>query len=484
VKRSVTTWGALALVGALACSSPPPPVIPGRDVIGPPYAAQVNCPEGSGSARIAQSNFRIADLDRGTVCTGFIEQDECIVALYHDCTYDIAHARSWQGQIDEKMSVIDLYASYEHGGGVFPRSPNFCSGTLKLPASAPPWAMLTCQISGSAGMSPHSGFYVERADSTPIYHLMPPNGIQVVAPRMETEGFLPGMVVLSKAGQLWVIANGTSASGDASGLYSGPLGASSLTRAMSLNGPTILRATADEAWLFIATGSELLRVSPQNPSQPMMVRASGPIVDLAIVGSSVLVAVNAPPNGTRLQAYTIDPLAPAGMEQPLSFAVTGILPLTTTGTIAILASTSSELTPLSFSLTPGQSFAPIQGSTPTAYTLVDANTLALAYISPNNPASTHYLEIGVGPKNTLLDLFVPDASEVQGLACDAQRENMVTVSKGGTVQVIDRMGPRTVLGSEVVLPDHAPASHVVYDPKTDAFFVLAGSTGVVYPLVR
>src|SRR5262249_11798300 len=92
----------------VACSSPPPPLIPSRDAIGPPREADRNCP--ISFERFAQAYFRIADLDRATSCIGYIEQDECILALFRDCTYD--HPRSWQGFIDMGAD-IRIGASYD-----------------------------------------------------------------------------------------------------------------------------------------------------------------------------------------------------------------------------------------------------------------------------------------------------------------------------------------------------------------------------------
>jgi hypothetical protein len=439
-------------------------------VIGPPREAAADCPP---TLPFAQAEFRIADLDRGKSCIGFLEQDECILALFRDCTYD--HPRSWQGSLD--MRKVVLNATYDPHQGVGARDPNECCGPLVTPMGEPPWAKLSCVI-GGGNATAHAGFYLERADEgvRPYYRFSPEAGVRLATPMTAIDGFAPDFALLESARQLWALASGVGTGGNATGVYFGATTAAMLTRlATQLAAPSVIRASRDERFILVADGSTVHRIDTQTRVD-MPLTVSGGIVEMEVIGGGLLVASNAPPHSTRLRMFAIDSLQPATDEKTIDGQVFGIIPLpTSTTSIALVVFDSPEVSAIDANLAVVRTFMPYTEA-PTAYALIDRNTLALGY-------GTRYLEVDLETNRSVLDLKLPE-SDVRSLVFDPKKNAVIAGSRGGVIQVIDRAGMRPVLASSLALPDHGTASKLVYAPGSDQFYALAGSTGVIYPLAR
>src|SRR5262249_55091123 len=136
VRARVAPW----LCVLSACSSPQPPAIPDRETIGPPREASSECKPPT--HMFAQDWFAIADLDIGSTCNAFIEQDECVIAIFRDCTdHDSTPPRSWQGAIGGPPQLdIELIRTRETSGSIMSRSPISCTGSLQDVTDQPVWA--------------------------------------------------------------------------------------------------------------------------------------------------------------------------------------------------------------------------------------------------------------------------------------------------------------------------------------------------------
>lgn len=297
-----------------ACSGPDAPIIPDQSVIGPPAAAGDHCPK-EAVTRFAQRWFRVADLDTGRECTGFIEQDECVVALFRDCTDPISKpARSWQGSID-KLKHLNLARTTESANGVMARSPTECSGELTIDVNEPidTWAKLTCKIP----MGKHGGFYFERIDEElpPFAHIDNSKRI-VLFPDPPSENQLPDFEILQGRDEIWaLVATGEQ---QLSGLYTGSINDARLTKSarIGFTRATHLVISEDESYALIADNNQLARLDIAGTSS-ITVNLGQKIKDVAIArvrgasgsGSRVLVALSVgSPGNERTELRALDPL--------------------------------------------------------------------------------------------------------------------------------------------------------------------------------
>lgn len=469
----------------ISCSAPPPPKIPPRDLIGPPREAAIEC--SPPYQTFAQSQFRIADLDRGKSCTAFLEQDECILAIFRDCTFDASPSRSWRGAIDSDKRVR-LDATYE-SPAIGTRVARSCSGILQLPRAAgePAWSRLACQIPAGADQRPHAGFYFERVDpmATPPFMRDGTTEVLVAMPQTAIDDFVSDFVVLSRATQIWALVN-AGAADPATGLYAGPLRGPRLAKQdLSLQTPALIRATEDESAVYIADGAVLHRIS--TTARPAISSPfAGRIIDVAVRETAVFVASSMPPRQTRLSAHDPDSLEARG-----SIAVDGIvsaiIPVSTVGatTALVLTFEGPQLALITPSLTSSRSLnleiAPrghlwISGTivglsasgTPGRYIEVD-------YASP--PDAT-------GRARVVLDVVVPDGGEIRSLLYDAQHDQVLAGTRTGLLSVIDRAGQRALLGSALQLPSRAPVNQIRWGSGPQIAYALSGTPGVIYPLLR
>ncbi len=136
-----TGAGSTLCAALLACGSPGAPgPAPSERTPAPPVANDcpaVGSPFGNGL-------FYVQDLNARRVCRAYLEQDECVVAIWDDCTVEVANSqRSWEGRIDPVPGAETRMwmRSHSRGSG---QAASSCQGSLEL-GSEPARALLECQ---------------------------------------------------------------------------------------------------------------------------------------------------------------------------------------------------------------------------------------------------------------------------------------------------------------------------------------------------
>lgn len=163
----------LAALGFLACGSPAAPdLAPAQRAPGAP-AANTCEPVGSPFANRA---FHLQDFAAARACRVYLEQDECVVGIWDDCTVQAANARrSWEGRVDLSAGqATTIWLRSRSRAGQVPVGQ--CWGVLELEAEVPR-AALDCE-STQDGLS---RLYLERV-------LDPPVSLAPVRSRLDTGG--------------------------------------------------------------------------------------------------------------------------------------------------------------------------------------------------------------------------------------------------------------------------------------------------------
>jgi hypothetical protein len=488
--RAVALAFGLATLTALACSGPQAPMIPPRDVVGPPYEASRDCtPPTDKFAKpdptAAGTNFLFADFDDAKSCIDYIEQDECILAIYRDCTFTGGSGmRSWVGAIahDKTITLSPTFTN----SGVPPHQPAQCSGSLNNPVSgAPafasaPWALLSCPTT-KTGEAPYQGIYFERADSTVTAALHLASGVINVAaasgPRMN---FLSDMIILSSMGQLWAIAN-TGMSGDArNGLYVGPTMGTMLSKqGLALTLPGMLRAASDDSVVLIVDGHRITKVDPHSPGTAAATyQAPSDILDVGIRGRDVLVAFADPlPGKSDLLLLTLDALAPEGTMMQVQQTISRIVPSPTTSTTSIALLLYSDRQQIDYVGNGPAIFKTVPiNFTPAAFVLLESGAFGLSASGP--PGHYYELDHRGAP---VFDVIVPDSGQVDAIVYD-DKNDLVITSAGSRVAVIDRAERRPLLASFIRMPDNSSVTRLVRDSGSKAIYALDAAGGVIYRL--
>lgn len=111
----------LGLLGLLlACDAPPAPPAPSHPGA-PPAAATCTPPY----ERFGNTEVVWADLDLGRSCTAYLEQDECVLGIWRDCTTPTP--REWRGRVTG--SRVEMRALHPAGSSL-PRKPDCCHGEI------------------------------------------------------------------------------------------------------------------------------------------------------------------------------------------------------------------------------------------------------------------------------------------------------------------------------------------------------------------
>ena len=93
--------------------------------------------------RFANRWVRWADLDAGVSCTAFLEQDECVLGLFRDCSVE-GGLREWRGHVDGR-GEIELRALRAPADAPRARAPECCRGSLVRPETGAAWSLLRCE---------------------------------------------------------------------------------------------------------------------------------------------------------------------------------------------------------------------------------------------------------------------------------------------------------------------------------------------------
>jgi hypothetical protein len=326
---SVRASLALILVFAAGCSGPGAPTIPEREQIGPPEAAGDHCPR-KVVPRFGQAYFHVADLDLGRTCIGFVEQDECVVALFRDCTDQVAETpRSWQGTIDD-TGRIHLERTNETTATVIPRAPTECNGTLQTEQEGRirTWAKLDCHITQGT----HGGFYFEKVENpAEPYVRLDEREIELLA-NPGDEDVITDFAVLGQRNQIWALVDAA----NAIGLYTGATTAAQLSRSsLALDKPIRLIVDDAETTAIVADVRNVHRLDPVTMTVTSTREASD-IRAAELTSAGVLLALASGQNRTTLRfrhPITLAPLGPAPLT--IDGRVKRIVPLFEEGTRAV-----------------------------------------------------------------------------------------------------------------------------------------------------
>jgi hypothetical protein len=119
----------------------------------PPLEAAADCPP---VLRFAHDWFHFADLKQGHSCKTFLEQDECMLAIFRDCSVRSPdQLRQWQGVLSSERRVELEPVS----NSATLTSPGTCRGTLEDEGSTPR-LFLSCP----GAQPPHPGIHLEAVD--------------------------------------------------------------------------------------------------------------------------------------------------------------------------------------------------------------------------------------------------------------------------------------------------------------------------------
>ncbi len=235
----------------VSCSSPPAPEIPSRVSVGPPQEASATC-NPPYKQQFGQKWVWVADQDTGRLCLSYLEQDECVLGMYRDCSSNPDDLREWQGRITEDK--LQLIAFYPFDGSQ-PRKPQCCGGTLH-----DDWVALDCPGTGIclAGrqLEDHTGFYFEtyreEGDRLPIFAQQ--NSWLALPATAQAQNAVIGPATDT----LWVAGLG--------GLYGIKLTDSSNPeiRHVQIDGAQHLELSPDEQSIYVATSSTVHKVRAQD----------------------------------------------------------------------------------------------------------------------------------------------------------------------------------------------------------------------------
>jgi len=152
----------LGLVLVAACESPGGPPPPADSLLPPRESASSCGPSGMPlfPQLTSKPNGYMADLEEGGSCGIYLEQDDCVVAIFRDCTY-YPGSRQWIGTVHADTTQISLTISPTYEPAPMLAGPQKCTGTFLDPSNPRASTTLTCEGNGT-----RQGLYLERRDVT------------------------------------------------------------------------------------------------------------------------------------------------------------------------------------------------------------------------------------------------------------------------------------------------------------------------------
>jgi hypothetical protein len=169
-------------VAALALAACGSPGAPGDilDARRPPRPAAQSCPPVP-VARIVDtvngktsSDYTFVDLEGDSDCVVKLEQDECVVAIFADCTSAVIRApgiprvRQWSGTIrDARGYQLELFPSFVSTPP--PPSISRCVGPLEGTDDGDVHARLTCLDAAGLEVEDHRGLFLEKSRKVPAF---------------------------------------------------------------------------------------------------------------------------------------------------------------------------------------------------------------------------------------------------------------------------------------------------------------------------
>ncbi len=314
----------LLYVAIGACGAPPSPQPP---ELRPEPPSANDCDP---TPRVAHAPFHFADLQAGRSCRVFLEQDECVVAIFDDCTDPTRH---FEGRATAEGGI---WLSPEHTVAPTATPPSRCEGIVADRDTPHASVRLDCR---GAGLTRHRGFFLERVD---------PSATPPLA--FESSVELPGDIVgLASEGRVLV-------AGGSSGLYD----AAGELRVAAASPVAIAEGTGST--LVVATQTELLVVDWDARQVVRSKSLSGEVIGLTlnVEGTEILVGVAAG-TASSVRRFAVSDLNQLGtaLELPARLAAIAPVPLGGEHRFAVLIprdagafGTASELWLLDGSMAP------------------------------------------------------------------------------------------------------------------------------------
>ncbi len=456
------------LLSLAACGSPEAPPIPPTNEIGPPPEASASCLPPFPT--FAQENFLIADIQGGRSCTAYLEQDVCVLGIFRDCTDTRSQPREWQGKVEtrlreedgEPITTVTLDA-FDPEGPNGP-SPNCCTGELRQPEDAPPWALLRCGVNNCRNPNDdaHAGFYLERTGAQPEPYGEASTSHQ--APRGVT-----GAVLVSATRELWL-------AGDA--LYAAELqGSSAPAQLSNENIHGLIAPPSGQVYVLTSTAVERWTPASRSVSDRSTLPATPRGMTLGDAGLAVFFRAG---DQTRVQLRDPQNLATVLQDRTFSGRTDEIAALPGGGFALIiegrldlprLADDLSERPPLE---QPGGALK--------RFVLGPPDRLAfLAACSNVYPDTRCYFELDPASE-TLRRIGTPDRDPAVAVAFDPSFNLAILTDGRGEITVIDRVDWRPLFSARFGL--QRPVTGLVGDPETGDFYAIDRDGESILRVVR
>lgn len=434
------TIGPAALAAIVGCAGPADPVYPDPSAIGPPPAVGDQCvppfPMG-----FAQDWFVFADLDQGTSCDVFLEQDECAVGIYHDCTDGTADPREWQGRVSTNPNAvgyeprIELVAKYEDptSGSRLARGPSCCEGSL-FPRGdnvVPTYALLTCHDDACDRPfeTTHTGLYLERRTD------FDPKSLDRGSFSLEAGARTPDASFA--AGAVWVIVGSSvyTYTPETTNAERVPIDVGDAEHLVhALGGGAVYTAGASLVRIDTAARTESARIALPGPADAVVPTSAGLLVayaDGATSGLALYDPVSLAPRGApRLQAERVTGLAAVEDLDRIAVATaegsSALFAVTSTLTLGVLVDIAQDGALSTRQVVPFAPFS-VSGS--------KVGMLGRCYEAA--PKVHCYFEIDTADAS-VRRVGVPDVEVLVSAAYDIRTDRIVASSAGGRIAFIDR----------------------------------------------
>ncbi len=408
----------LAGLALLACSSPPPPTIPPRDVVGPPLPVANSCLPPY--TTFAQDWFILADLDLGTSCRVFLEQDECVLGIYRDCTDPSPNPRQWVGAIDSAMMKDQLeFQIYEGNGTVVGRPPKCCNGRL----IDLDWARLDCHLTACDNVTDtiHVGAEIER-------EVTPDPFATTAGTEMIASGPLGDFALLAAKRELWAITRNA--------IVVHPLGGTS-SMLGSVTDAQHLALAPDEATAYVSDGSKLLRIDTVARTIVETVDL-GSRIELLECSTRGVVAGTVDGDMMTVSIRRAGSLATVDAEATMPRLLSIVdLPGGDSDRAFLAAPASGHLAVLTSTLAAGAGAPSVNTPVRALFTVDDDTIGLLAECSERSTAKHCWFEIDpLG--GTIRRTGIPDIGDIVDAAYDATRDRVVFSGDRGGLAVLDR----------------------------------------------
>ena len=460
-----------------ACESAQPPDFLGQQA--PTPAADVLCNDPGFVQDIGPDRYRLVDMDQGKSCPVFVEQDDCVVAIFRDCTDDSTTPREWQGRARTDGSLrLDPLTPPTALGTALLRQPRCCEGPIVASSidveGATEWALLDCRddVCESANRR-HTGLYLTRNTTiTAALSVLRTAQIAAAGPASRS---VSGVWDSVRRQSWW----GWGASG---GLYvSDEMGDAALVDA-SLS----VDALAQSSDRVFAIGGQRLSSFDKQIRTATVLERPGSLSAVTALQEDVLVAVELD-DSSVLELRDGETLSLL-FERPLSGTVTGLAPRPGGGTI-VTVDDPARLVVLTASLAVSQTIEMgkftdlgVEDVVPFAPRFVDRDRVAFAGACYRLSSKVHcYFEhdlsndstrterIGVPEESRLMDVLV---SEPSPTADPGFERNVWLAGFDGAVHRIERR-----LGAPFVRPRPESVTHVDHDVSA-----LVAADGVIFAL--